>query len=139
MSIPVDVAALDTALKEFGAGYLVTVTADGTTKVVTVEPSLDGGLLVIADPGNGSRANVAERPQVTLVLPPREERGFTLLVDGTAAVDGTDVRVTPTWAVLHRPAAHADGPPAPASLRPTAPTDCGNDCRPVGSRAADPA
>ena len=30
---------------------------------------------------------------------------MTLLVDGTAAVDGEDVRVTPTGAVLHKPVA----------------------------------
>ena len=60
---------------------------------------------------------------MTLVFPPREPRGFTLLVDGTAEVAGDDVRITPATAVLHRPASHADGPPAPDG--------CGNDCAPL--------
>jgi hypothetical protein len=29
---------------------------------------------------------------------------MTLLVDGTAAAEGDDVRITPTSAVLHKPA-----------------------------------
>ena len=48
-------------------------------------------------------ANLAGNAAVTLVFPPREPRGFTLLVDGTAEVTGDDVRVTPATAVLHRP------------------------------------
>jgi hypothetical protein len=62
---------------------------------------------------------------VTLLVPPRERRGFTLLVDGTAEVTGDVARVRPATAVLHRPAAHADGPPPPEG--------CGHDCRPVGA------
>jgi hypothetical protein len=30
---------------------------------------------------------------------------MTLLVDGTGAADGDDVRITPTGAVLHKPVA----------------------------------
>lgn len=128
MSIPVDVAALEQVLSAYAAGYLITVSGAGTPKVVTVEPMVLAGAVVVAVPGKGSLANAAGRPAVTLVFPPREERGFTLLVDGTAAVDGDDLRIEPTSAVLHRPAAHSDGPPAPVSA--TA-AGCGNDCRPV--------
>jgi hypothetical protein len=47
---------------------------------------------------------------VMLVFPPSKPDGFSLIVDGEAAVDGDGagdgdgVTVTPTWAVLHRPA-----------------------------------
>lgn len=134
MSIPVDVADLAQALQDFGAGYLLT-TRDGAVKVVTVEPVVTDGRLRIADPGRGTRANLGAERRVTLVFPPREERGFTLLVDGTAEVDGDDVDVTPTGAVLHRPAAHQDGPPPPASAGEQ--TDrCGNDCAPVTAAGA---
>lgn len=128
MSIPVDVGGLERVLPAFGAGYLITVGANGAPKVVTAEPVVLAGAVVVAAAGRGSLANVASRPSVTLVFPPREERGFTLLVDGTATPEGDDLRIDPISAVLHRPAAHSDGPPAPVSA---AATGCGNDCRPV--------
>jgi len=124
MSIPVDVADLAKALTDFGAGYLLTASAEGRVKAVTVEPQVVDGALVVSGPGRGSSANVAANAAVTVLFPPLEQRGFTLLVDGTAEVVGDDVRVTPTGAVLHRPAAHADGPAAPDG--------CGHDCHPVG-------
>ena len=122
MSIPVEVADLARALEGFGAGYLLT-TGQGSVKVVTVEPRFTDGVVLVAGPGRGTLANLAENPAVTLVFPPPEPRGFTLLVDGTGESEGADVRVRPTGAVLHRPAAHADGPPAPGG--------CGHDCAPV--------
>jgi len=122
MSIPVEVADLAKALQEFGAGYLLTTTG-GDVKVVTVEPTVTHGALLVERPGKGTAANLAENSTVTLVFPPREPRGFTLLVDGTGEVVGDDVRIAPTGAVLHRPASHADGPPAPVG--------CGHDCAPV--------
>jgi pyridoxamine 5'-phosphate oxidase-like protein len=123
MSIPVDVADLARALEDFGAGYLLTVRAGSTVKVVTVEPRVTDGVLVVSGPGKGTLANLTGNPAVTLAFPPPEPRGFTLLVDGTAEVTGDDVHITPSGAVLHRPASHADGPPAPGG--------CGNDCAPV--------
>jgi len=122
MSIAVDVADLAKALEGFGAGYLLTTT-DGSIKVVTVEPTVTEGVVLVEGPGRGTLANLADNPAVTLVFPPLEQRGFTLLVDGTAEVSGEDVRVAPASAVLHRPASHADGP--------SAPDGCGNDCAPV--------
>src|SRR3954452_17417319 len=110
MSIPVDIAHLEKALADFGAGYLLTVGGDATVKVVTVEPTVRDGLVLVGGPGKGTIANLAANRTVTLVFPPPLPKGFTLLVDGTAAVDGEDVRVTPTGAVLHRPGRHADGP-----------------------------
>ncbi|MDO9495571.1 MAG: pyridoxamine 5'-phosphate oxidase [Nocardioides sp.] len=108
MSIPVDVADLDRTLVDFDAGYLLT-SSDARVKAVSIAPELTDGVLVVRAPGRGSCANVAANPQVTALFPPRAAPGFTLLVDGTAEVDGDDVRVTPTSAVLHRPAAGAVG------------------------------
>jgi hypothetical protein len=59
--------------------------------------------------GRHTQANAAARPEVTLVFPPREVGGYTLLVDGTADVDGSTVTVAPVKAILHRPAAGPDG------------------------------
>src|SRR4051794_14118252 len=102
MSIPVDPADLARTLDDFGAGYLMT-TADGAVKVVTVEPSAVDDVLLVVRPGKGTVRNLAANPAVTLVFPPREPKGFSLLVDGTGEVEGEDVRVTPATAVLHRP------------------------------------
>jgi hypothetical protein len=129
MSIPVDVADLERALAAYGAGYLLTTSAQGTVKAVTVEPAVDGDVVLVRAPGGGTLRNLGANAAVTLLFPPLEPRGFTLLVDGTGAVDGEDVRVTPTGAVLHRPAMHADGPPPPYAAGPA--SDCGNDCAPV--------
>jgi hypothetical protein len=122
MSIPVEVGDLARALDGFGAGYLLTTTG-GAVKVVTVEPAVTDGVVLVEGPGKGTVANLADNAAVTLVFPPREPKGFTLLVDGTAEVTDDDVRITPATAVLHRPASHADGPPAPDG--------CGHDCAPV--------
>ena len=128
MSIPVDVADLARALEDFGAGYLLTVGESGAVKVVTVEPTVVDGALLVAGPGRGTLTNLARSATVTLAFPPPQPRGFTLLVDGTGEVDGEDVRIAPTGAVLHRPRAHADGPPPPGGGDAEA---CGNDCAPV--------
>ena len=122
MSIPVEVTDLARALEDFGAGYLLTTTG-GSVKVVTVDPTVTGGVVLVEGPGKGTVRNLADNTAVTLVFPPREPKGFTLLVDGTAEVTDDDVRITPATAVLHRPASHADGPPAPDG--------CGHDCGPV--------
>ena len=124
MSIPVAVADLNTALADFGAGYLLTTSADGRVKVVTVEPRLVEGRLKVSGPGRGSVANVSVNTLVTVLFAPLAQRGYTLLVDGEASVEGDDVLINPTSAVLHRPAAHADGPPSSDG--------CGQDCSPVG-------
>ncbi len=129
MSIPVAVSDLNTALADC-AGYLLSAAAGGRVKAVTVEPRVLDGLLRVNGPGRGSLANVGANAQVTLLFPPLAQRGYTLLVDGEAVVDGEDVLVTPLTAVLHRPAAHSDGPAAPGG--------CGDDCHPVGSGRARP-
>jgi hypothetical protein len=129
MSIPVDVADLAAALEDFGSGYLLT-TAGDSVKVVTVDPAVQGGVMTIAGPGGGTLANLGANPVVTLVFPPREAKGFTLLVDGTGEVVGEDLRVTPTGAVLHRPGRHADGPPPP-SFAGEQTDSCANECAPV--------
>ena len=127
MSIPVDLADLARALAAQAPGYLLS-TADGAVRAVSAEPEVGDGVLVVADAGRRTSANVAANPAVTLLFPPREEHGYALLVDGTATVsdrgDGETVTITPTSAVLHRPRRHADGPPPPEG--------CGADCHPVG-------
>ena len=123
MSIPVAIDQLAEALADFGAGYLLTASAEGKVKAITVEPVVRQGAVVVPGPSGGTAANLAANPQVTLVFPPAVPRGYTLIVDGTAQVSGDDFLVTPQAAVLHRPSSHSDGPPPPDG--------CAHDCRPV--------
>lgn len=102
MSIPVDVGDLPRTLEDFGPGYLLTVSPEGRVKAVSVEPVVDGETVLVRGPGRGSLANVGGNPVLTLLYPPREPGGFSLLVDGTGRVEGEDVRVSPSSAVLHR-------------------------------------
>ena len=102
MSVLVDLADLPERLQEFDRGYLLT-SKDGLVKAVSARAVPEDGTLRVATPGRGSVANVGATPAVTLLFPPVTGPGMSLLVDGTGAVDGDDVLVTPTGAVLHRP------------------------------------
>jgi hypothetical protein len=101
MSILVDLADLPTTLADFDRGYLLT-SAGGRVKVVSARAQVDGDSLLVRGPGRGSVANVGANPSVTLLFPPRDDPGMTLLVDGSAAAEGDDVRITPSGAVLHK-------------------------------------
>ena len=55
--------------------------------------------------GRGTARNAAARSAISLCYPPVDDGGYSLIIDGTAAVDGeATVRLAPTGAVLHRPA-----------------------------------
>lgn len=101
MSVVVDLAEIPDRLREFDRGYLLTA-SDGLVKAVSVRATAQSGALVVAAPGGGSLRNIGANPSVTLLFPPLEAGGMSLLVDGRAAADGADVRVTPSGAVLHR-------------------------------------
>ena len=90
MSLKVDLGELATTLEPYGFAYLVTVGDNGRVHVLAVTPVLTDGGLVVGGVGRHSQANATERPDVTLVWPPTEPGGFSLLVDGTATVDGAD-------------------------------------------------
>lgn len=128
MSILIDLDRLATVLEDFGAGYLVTTGSDGRAKVVTVDPVVEDGAIALP-PSKGSARNLADNPTATLVFPPPEPKGYTLLVDGTATGADDGVRFTPESAVLHRPSSHSDGPPPPAGAGDQ--TGCESDCRPA--------
>lgn len=131
MSVPVSLLHLRAAVEERGAsGYLLTVCDDGSPHAVHV-PLLWEDDVMVADVGRRSAANVAARPAVALLFPVRAEGDYSLIVDGTAAVVASDrgprVRVTPTRAVLHRPAVAAE----PAA-------SCSADCVPLLPVTAKP-
>jgi hypothetical protein len=126
MSIVVDLDRLGEQLREHGPGYLLSAGPDGRVKAVTVEPVLDGDVLRVPGDSRGTARNLEHNDAVTVLFPPPQPRGYSLIVDGraTATADGFDV--TPEHAVLHRPADHASGP-APGD------SACGHDCAPLDS------
>lgn len=119
MSVSVDIEELAATIDGYGFAYLVTVGDSGRAHVLAVLPEVSGGALAIGGVGRHSQENAAARPDVTLVWPPTEPGGFSLLVDGSATVDGSTITVAPTKAILHRPAPAPDG------------TRAGSDCAPI--------
>jgi hypothetical protein len=108
MSVSVALEELQEQLARFGASpYLLTVSDDGRPHATVVTVALTGEVLM-AGVGRRSAANVAERPDISLLWSPVDDDGFSLIVDGSAAVEGETVTITPGRAVLHRQ--RADGP-----------------------------
>ena len=109
MSVPVDLETLKTQSEQFGAlAYLVSVNGDGRPHVVSAAVEWHDDRIV-AGAGRRTAANVGERPAVTLLWPPYEEGGFSLLVDGVASLDGEQLRIAPEGAILHRTATSETG------------------------------
>ena len=106
MSIPVTLDQLRRQTERFGpVAYLLTVTGDGRPHAVAVVQRWQDGRIVVDTGGHGgTRASVAQRPAVSLLWPPVDRAGHTLIVDGTGEVKGGDdptVTITPARAVLH--------------------------------------
>lgn len=122
MSIPVAIPDLADALEGYGWAYLLTVSDDQRPHTVAVSPTWSGEVLVMGA-GRRSTANASARPDITLCYPPLEADGYSLIVDGTASVDGDGaVAFAPSTAVLHRP--------APSGFE-GSPTGCASDCLPL--------
>jgi hypothetical protein len=123
----VDFERLADALGGYRFAYLVTVDDDFRVHTVTVEPELRDQVMDVGLIGGKTRRNVESRSAVTLLWPPSEPGGYSLIVDGTGEIaevadsaDGTaGLRVVPTRALLHR---NAD-PTTPGSA-----TGCLHDC-----------
>jgi len=109
MSTKVELDELAATLGGYGFAYLVTVGDGGRAHVLAVTPVLGDDGFAVGGVGRHSQANAAAHPDVTLVWPPLEPSGYSLLVDGTATVDGDTITVRPAKAMLHRPAPGPDG------------------------------
>ncbi|MCU1400396.1 MAG: hypothetical protein JWN62_3505 [Acidimicrobiales bacterium] len=105
MSIAVDLAALPAAIAEqIGWCYLLTVSDDNQARVLAVAPHVSDDGTLTFEVGKGTAGNVAARPAITVVYPPAAATAMSLIVDGTATVEGSSVTMVPTWAVMHRSA-----------------------------------
>ncbi|MHA7666096.1 pyridoxamine 5'-phosphate oxidase family protein [Mycolicibacterium sp. HS_4_1] len=122
MSAHVDLDQLAGAVDDFAFAYLVTVTDDHRAHVVTVQPTLADGVFDIAAIGTRTSENLKHHSDVTLIYPPREADGYTLLIDGRADVKDTRLQVFPSRAILHRQAR----PDTPAAA-----SGCLHDCVPI--------
>lgn len=122
MSIPVELHALADAIAEHSFAYLLTVSDDARPHAVAVVPTLHDGALVVASAGRRTSANAVARSNVSLVYVPAEPGDYSLIIDAEATAEGDDLRLSPTKAVLHRP--------APSGTEPAA-GSCGSDCLPV--------
>jgi hypothetical protein len=118
MSIEVGPHELADTARRYAFAYLLTVGDGDRAHVVAVTPSVDGDLLLVPRPGRRTTRNLVARPAVTLVWPPAEPAGYTLIVDGAAEQRADVVAVRPTRAVLHRAAPPAESPGA----------GCASDC-----------
>lgn len=126
MNAEIDLTGLRTAVSERSPGgvYVLTVSAAGGPHVVHVAVGWEGDRLV-AEVGATTAANASARPHVSLLYPVRSDDDYSLIVNGTAAVESRGarhrLRVVPTRAVLHR----AGPPPDPAA------SCCTSDCVPL--------
>lgn len=109
MSMKVELGELEARIGGFGFAYLVTVADEGPAHVLAVMPEVTDAGLLVGGIGKHSVGNATARPGVTLVWPPVEDGGYSLIVDGTATVGDSELTVIPTKAILHRPAPGADG------------------------------
>ena len=104
MSVKVDLDQLSSALDDFTFAYLITVGDDYRAHTVAVEPVLVDGVVDVGSIGKSTRSNAGAHLEVTLVWPPREPGGYTLIIDGRAELTDTTLKVVPSRAVLHRKA-----------------------------------
>jgi hypothetical protein len=121
MSVKVDLDQLAAALTDFAFAYLITVDDAHHAHTVAVDPVFADAEFDLGPVGRTTRSNAAQHGDVTLLWPPREPDGYTLIVDGRAELMGESLRVRPTRAVLHRRAT----PDSPGA------SGCGDDCVPL--------
>ncbi|WP_445167183.1 pyridoxamine 5'-phosphate oxidase family protein [Mycolicibacterium sp. Dal123E01] len=124
MSVKVDLDRLASTLADYPCGYLITVSDDHRAHTVAVVARLTDGVLDVGAVGNSTRRNICGHPDATLLWPPREPGGYSLIVDGRGELTDDFLRVIPQRAVLHRPAVPG------VSTTPTA-SGCGDDCVPL--------
>ena len=102
MSIAVGLDELRQRMEEFPTDpYLLSVGDNGRAHSVAVPVRWSGDDLIVPA-GNTTKRNATARPLVALLWPPPERGGFSLIVDADARVDGNEITLRPTKAVLHR-------------------------------------
>jgi hypothetical protein len=105
--------------------YLLTVTEDTRPHCSCSEVTWHGSSLVAPAPSGWAASEALGRQQVTILWPPAQPSGYSLIVDGyaqSALIEGQPrLVVTPTRAVLHR---HGE-------TKTLADNSCQSDCIPI--------
>ncbi len=108
MSLKVELVDLEGKATEHGAGYLLSAGSSGgphAMHLVFGMTTADDSVTATCAVGRTGRANIEVNPAVTLLWPPAETGGYSLIADGQASCDAEgQVAITITGAVLHRPA-----------------------------------
>ncbi len=125
MSVSLNINSLRAEFARFGkTPYLLTQSDDGRPHAVAVTIEWHGDC-IITSAGTRSTSNVTARPLLSLLWPPFEPGGYSLIVDGDGHVNSNSsdarISITPTRGVLHRPGT------SPTS----AARGCGSDCIPL--------
>lgn len=128
MSIPVEPGDIGNQMEQFGtAAYVLTVRENATPHIAHLDMRLDGDVLRCGA-SRSAAANVVSRPNISVLWPPYEPGGYSMIVDVEArtvdGADGLELELRPISGVLHRPA-------TPAT--PAANPNCSSDCAPLGS------
>src|SRR5262245_47730942 len=129
MDIEVSLPQLTEVLARYHFAYLLTVGDDERAHVGAVRATLTNDTLLVRDLGRKTHANLVTHPLVTLVWPPTSPSDYSLIVDGVGSMQDDELTITPTRAVLHRP--------APPQISTTG-RGCASDCIEL-SIAANPA
>ena len=104
MSIAVAIDRLGEEMARFGeSAFVLTTSDDGRPHISHVTVTHEDGVLCCSVGGH-SAGNARARSRIAVLWPPHSADGFSLIVDADASVDGSELRLTPTKAVLHRPA-----------------------------------
>lgn len=115
MSIKVEVAELAAELERYGkAPFVMTSSGKGRPHIIQLVIRLVDGK-ILARPGRSCSRNVAVQPELSLLWPAFAEGEYSLIVDGMAELAGgdaesdepTQIIITPTSGILHRPATEA--------------------------------
>jgi len=105
MSVKVDLKQLGKALADYTLAYLITVDDAYHAHTVAVEPVMVDGVIDVGPVGGHTRRNLVLHDRVTLLYPPRQPGGYSLIVDGRGQPTESDddrQRIVPSRAVLHR-------------------------------------
>jgi hypothetical protein len=109
MSIPVPLKELAEAAGRYGpAAFLLTGSDDSRPHATHVSVAIDGASIT-CELGRKTARNSMARSLVSLLWPPIEAGGYSLIVDGEISVSGSPGEgavgtIVATNAVLHRPA-----------------------------------
>jgi hypothetical protein len=118
VSIEVAAEELAKTVDGFAIAYLLTIGDRPRPHVGAVTTTVADGVVQVQAVGRTALRDVIGHDAVTLLWPPSDPGGYSLIVDGTATVVGDRIDVVPQRAVLHRP--------APSTQR--ADGSCSSDC-----------